>query len=208
MVQSTTGVFSSPSSLCDIISSSFSVSGPARSVSCLRLSIVTVTAITRSLVTSTVLWRYEVTCHPFLSSYVTRIFALKQPTCPIGHVSRPVLWSSVWQRGSVYWWLSLQMAWQHIGLPRHTGRSTLLQNVCLNAFECVPVVPKYIQIQLIILHDMWMGPSHTYDRVIGSPSGLWGGHTAIRAEPRSDQSVQLGCRPLLHWILPASIWLL
>lgn len=45
--------------------------------------------------------------------------------CLLGHVSSSVLRSSVWQCGSLYWWLSLQMAWQHLGLSRHTGRSTL-----------------------------------------------------------------------------------
>lgn len=44
--------------------------------------------------------------------------------------------------------------------------------------------------------------------VLGAPSGLRGGHPALRTEPRPNQSVQLGCRPLLHWILPAGIGLL
>lgn len=87
-VQSTTGVFSSHNSLCDIISSSFSASGLDLSVSCSLPSIVTVIAITRSPVTSTVLWRYEVSVQWqtadrwssffFTSSYVTPVFAWTQ----------------------------------------------------------------------------------------------------------------------------------
>lgn len=52
--------------------------------------------------------------------------------CLLGHVSSSVLRSSVWQCGSLYWRLSLQMAWQHLGLSRHTGRSTLGSTVAFN----------------------------------------------------------------------------
>lgn len=42
----------------------------------------------------------------------------------------------------------------------------------------------------------------------GAPSGLRGGHPALRAESRPDQSVQLGRGSLLHRLLPAGVRLL
>lgn len=55
-----------------------------------------------------------------------------QPCRPSGHVRRSVLWSSLWQRGSIHRWLSLQVAWQHLGLPWPTSRSPLHQLLTFN----------------------------------------------------------------------------
>lgn len=63
--------------------------------------------------------------HLFLLSYHKDALALTVLSlCQLGHVSSSVLRSSVWQCGSHYWRLSLQMAWQHLGVPWYTGRST------------------------------------------------------------------------------------
>ena len=42
----------------------------------------------------------------------------------------------------------------------------------------------------------------------GAPAGLWGRHPAPGAQLWPGEPVQLGCGPLLHWLLPASLRLL